>query len=82
MPKYLSNWSAKRSGATITIEGTDETGQKVTVERSGATITIEGTDETGQKVTVAGVERIEGKTGKGVLAHQKLKGSTPIKLEA
>lgn len=61
MPKYLSNWSAKRSGATITIEGTDETGQKA---------------------TVAGIDRIEGKTGKGLLAHQKLKGSTPIKLEA
>lgn len=61
MTKYLSNWSAKRSGASITIEGTDETGKKV---------------------TVAGIDRIAAASGKGVLAHQKLKGSTPIKLEA
>lgn len=61
MPKYLSNWTAIRSGASITIEGTDETGTK-------------------QKVS--GIERIAASSGKGILAHQKLKGSTPIKLEA
>lgn len=31
MTKYLSNWSAKRSGATMTISGKDENGEKVTV---------------------------------------------------
>lgn len=34
-PKYLSNWSAKRSGDSITIEGRDETGTKVTVSGIG-----------------------------------------------